>query len=166
MFLLVSPEEGSHSTDWAAVEQAINGRSLSLGLFDPSQLTDRPRTPPLPDITQFGSLPHRSWWRFPHDDLRKRNSYEHLHTEAETIFCTEGSFLLVLNDSEVLPPLVLRIGAGCWYHIPKRTKHWLLIDPVTPVAALTLYADPTGWMPYFTQSGIELQYESLLNGLN
>ncbi len=166
MFLLVSPEEGSQSSDWAAVEEATEGRSICLGLFDPQQLTDRPRTPPLPHLTQFGAFPHRSWWHFPHEDLRKRNSYEHVHTEAETLFCTEGHFLLFLNDSEIRPPLVLRIGPGCWYQVPKRTKHWLAIDPTASITVMTLYSDPTGWMPYFTQSGVELQYESLSSWLN
>lgn len=161
MFLLVLPENGSLNDDPTEISRRLSGRGIELGHFELPLLNDKPRTPPLPGMDWAARFPHRAWWRTPHEDLRKRNAYEHVHTEDETVFCTEGSFLLFLNDSDALPPVILRVGPGCWYRIPKRTKHWLSIDPAARIQALVLFSDPTGWMPYFTQSGVEPAYEHL-----
>jgi len=159
MLQRIHTEQEPEMLDAGNMSLHLENRQIEIGTFDPSPLSLIHLRENFPFLMDF---PAHVFWMGPDPDLNKRNIYEHVHTEDEILFCAEGKLLLFLNDREDLPPLILSIGVGYWFRIPRRIKHGFRLDPVTPWRALRFFSDPTGWMPYFTQSGIEATLDQII----
>lgn len=100
-------------------------------------------------MTQDPEKPH-DWQGFL--DL---NVYEHLHTEPEARFFLSGRGAYWVNPPYEAPLLCLLCDPGVFVSIPARVKHWFVPEPHAPLRYWRFFRDPTGWLPYFTQSALE-----------
>lgn len=92
-------------------------------------------------------------------------SNEHWHDEEEVRFIVHGRGVYhvhLLDDSvaqlEVEPGDMIRVARG--------TLHWFDLCAEREIKAIRFFQDPAGWTPYYTNSGLERQYEPVCFGPN
>lgn len=90
--------------------------------------------------------------------IRAKFLAEHTHSEDEVRFFVDGEGLFWFNiDGE--PVFNVLCQRGDLISVPKNTKHWFDAGETHPkVKAIRIFIDPTGWVPHYTQSGIEQEY--------
>lgn len=93
------------------------------------------------------------------DAIRDKFLREHTHSEDEVRFFVEGEGLFWFHldgpDGDVLS---VRCQAGDLLSVPANTKHWFDLGPAPLVCAIRIFSDQAGWVPHYTQSGIEQRY--------
>ena len=96
------------------------------------------------------------------EELRAKFLNEHTHTEDEVRFFVEGEghFWFNLPDH---PVFVVICRSGDLLSVPAGTKHWFDFGPDNRVKAIRIFIDPSGWVPAYTESGVEAQYEPPVN---
>lgn len=91
--------------------------------------------------------------------IRDKFLREHTHSEDEVRFFVEGEGLFWFHketpEEEVFS---VRCAAGDLLTVPANTKHWFDLGPVPMVCAIRIFTDQAGWVPHYTQSGIEQRY--------
>jgi len=91
--------------------------------------------------------------------LRNKFLSEHQHTEDEVRFFVDGKgfFWFNLNDSE--PIFNVMCEAGDLISVPANTKHWFDAGKENPfVKAIRVFIDTSGWVPHYTNSGVDKKY--------
>ncbi len=91
--------------------------------------------------------------------IRDKFLREHTHSEDEVRFFVEGEGLFWFHkerpEEEVFS---VRCAAGDLLTVPANTKHWFDLGPTPMVCAIRIFTDQAGWVPNYTQSGIEQRY--------
>lgn len=91
--------------------------------------------------------------------IRDKFLREHTHSEDEVRFFVEGEGLFWFHqetpEEEVFS---VRCVAGDLLTVPANTKHWFDLGPAPMVCAIRIFTDQAGWVPHYTQSGIEQWY--------
>ena len=91
--------------------------------------------------------------------IRDKFLHEHTHSEDEVRFFIEGDGLFWFHketpDEEVFS---VRCNAGDLLTVPAHTKHWFDLGAEPRVCAIRIFTDQAGWVPHYTNSGIEQQY--------
>jgi 1,2-dihydroxy-3-keto-5-methylthiopentene dioxygenase len=95
-----------------------------------------------------------------YDAIRAKFLAEHTHSEDEVRFFVEGEglFWFNLNGSDVFN---VRCQAGDLISVPEGTKHWFDAGEVPNVKAIRIFIDTSGWVPDYTQSGIENKFKHI-----
>lgn len=90
--------------------------------------------------------------------IRAKFLAEHTHSEDEVRFFVEGEGLFWFNiDGQ--PVFNVLCQRGDLISVPKNTRHWFDAGESQPnVKAIRIFIDPAGWIPHYTESGIEKQY--------
>jgi len=108
-------------------------------------------------------------------ELQAKFLREHTHTEDEVRFFVDGQgdfwFHLEANhaasDSDAKageagasPKEIFCVTceAGDLMSVPKGYKHWFDMGEKPFVKVIRIFIDPSGWVPYYTDSGVEKQY--------
>ncbi len=88
--------------------------------------------------------------------VRKKFLAEHTHSEDEIRFFVhgEGLFWFHLNE-EVFSVLC---QAGDLLSVPAGVKHWFDLGPKPFVKSIRVFIDKAGWVPQYTDSGIDLAF--------
>jgi 1,2-dihydroxy-3-keto-5-methylthiopentene dioxygenase len=96
--------------------------------------------------------------------LNKFNK-EHWHDEDEIRFIVKGHglFHIAPKDSEVVS---IEMEAGDLIRVPRGTLHWFNLCGDRTVRAIRLFQDMSGWTPFYTESGIDSNYQPLCFGVN
>lgn len=91
--------------------------------------------------------------------LRTKFLSEHIHTEDEVRFFVdgEGQFWFNLGDDDDV--FCVTCQAGDLISVPAHTRHWFDMGPACFVKAIRVFIDPSGWVPHYTGSGVDLQYK-------
>ncbi|MDX1453473.1 MAG: cupin domain-containing protein [Oleiphilaceae bacterium] len=90
--------------------------------------------------------------------IRAKFLSEHTHSEDEVRFFVEGQGLFWFNI-EGRPVFNVLCQRGDLISVPKNTKHWFDAGETEPnVKAIRIFIDPAGWVPHYTESGIEQKY--------
>ena len=97
--------------------------------------------------------------------LNKFNK-EHTHTEDEVRFFLEGSGLFFVRPSNGSPVVRIEVGKGDLLRVPAGTTHWFDACETRRFRAIRLFQDPSGWTPYYTESGVDKNYMPVCFGLN
>src|ERR1700761_2360870 len=99
------------------------------------------------------------------DTMLSRFSTEHWHDEEEVRFILHGRgvYHVHLRDSNTVSKL--EVEAGDMIRVPRGTLHWFDLCAEREIKAIRFFQDATGWTPYYTQSGLEKQYEPVCFGL-
>jgi 1,2-dihydroxy-3-keto-5-methylthiopentene dioxygenase len=90
-----------------------------------------------------------------YDAIRNKFLAEHIHTEDEIRFFVDGQGLFWFN-LETEPVFNLLCEKGDLISVPVGTKHWFDAGEMNPfVKAIRIFIDMSGWVPHYTNSGIE-----------
>jgi 1,2-dihydroxy-3-keto-5-methylthiopentene dioxygenase len=94
-----------------------------------------------------------------YEAIRKKFIAEHTHTEDEIRFFVDGQGIFWFN-LENEPVFNLLCEKGDLISVPAGTKHWFDAGESNPfVKAIRIFIDMSGWVPYYTASGIELEFK-------
>ncbi len=89
--------------------------------------------------------------------IREKFMKEHIHTEDEIRFFVdgEGIFWFHLDNDEVFG---VTCTAGDFMAVPKNYKHWFDLHPKYFVKAIRIFSNMEGWVPHYTDSGVDARY--------
>lgn len=92
--------------------------------------------------------------------IRDKFIREHTHSEDEIRLFVEGQglfwFHLERGRDEVLSLLCEKSDL---ISVPADTKHWFDLGEHPSVRAIRIFTDQAGWVPHYTDSGIEQRYQ-------
>ena len=88
--------------------------------------------------------------------LRDKFLREHTHVEDEVRFFVDGSALFWFNTDEDVFSVLLE--KGDLIRIPAHMKHWSDLGERPRVKAIRLFIDKAGWVPLYTESGVDQRY--------
>lgn len=93
-------------------------------------------------------------------ELRDKFLREHTHTEDEVRFFVEGQgyFWFHLEGSEQ-PVFCVKCEAGDLLSVPAGIKHWFDLGEKPFVKAIRIFIDQAGWVPQYTNSGMDARYQ-------
>jgi 1,2-dihydroxy-3-keto-5-methylthiopentene dioxygenase len=96
-----------------------------------------------------------------YEAIRAKFLAEHTHSEDEIRFFVDGKGLFWFN-MEGEPVFNLLCERGDLISVPAGTKHWFDAGENNPfVKAIRIFIDTSGWVPVYTESGIEKKYAGL-----
>jgi 1,2-dihydroxy-3-keto-5-methylthiopentene dioxygenase len=89
--------------------------------------------------------------------IREKFMKEHRHNDDEIRFFVdgEGIFWFHLDSDEVL---AVTCQAGDFMSVPKNFRHWFDLHPNYFVKAIRIFSNIEGWVPLYTDSGIDQKY--------
>lgn len=89
--------------------------------------------------------------------IREKFMKEHTHSEDEIRFFVDGKgkFWFHLDNEEIF---CVTCERGDFMSVPKNYKHWFDLSPDYFVKAIRIFSNMEGWVPLYTQSGIDSRY--------
>lgn len=95
-----------------------------------------------------------------YEAIRAKFLAEHTHSEDEIRFFVDGQGLFWFH-LENEPVFNLLCEKGDLISVPAGTKHWFDAGEKDPfVKAIRIFIDASGWVPHYTSSQIELEFEN------
>ena len=90
--------------------------------------------------------------------IRQKFLSEHTHSEDEVRYFVEGQglFWFNLGGEEVVFSVLCQ--AGDLISVPAGTRHWFDFGKEAYVRAIRTFIDPAGWVPHYTESGVDSRY--------
>lgn len=95
-----------------------------------------------------------------YEAVRNKFLSEHRHTEDEVRFFVfgQGAFWFNLDNGKD-PIFNVLCQAGDLISVPANTRHWFDAGKENPsVKAIRMFIDQSGWVPHYTESGIDKNY--------
>ena len=93
------------------------------------------------------------------EGIREKFIREHTHSEDEVRVFVEGRGFFWFHkeglDNDVFALLCER---GDLISVPANTKHWFDLGDSPKVCAIRIFTDQAGWVPQYTNSGIDQRY--------
>lgn len=95
-----------------------------------------------------------------YEAVRNKFLSEHTHTEDEVRFFVDGKGFFWFN-LEGDPVFNVMCEAGDLISVPANTKHWFDAGKENPhVKAIRIFIDQSGWVPHYTESGVDTNYNA------
>src|SRR5437867_6650781 len=88
------------------------------------------------------------------DAMLAKFNREHWHDEDEVRFIIQGHGLFHVRPREG-QVFSIQVGAGDLILLPKGTWHWFALCADRQIRAIRLFQNPSGWAPYYTDSGVD-----------
>ncbi|HUS10900.1 MAG TPA: cupin domain-containing protein [Pyrinomonadaceae bacterium] len=88
------------------------------------------------------------------DVMLARFNREHWHDEDEVRFIIRGRGIFHIRPAAG-PLTAIEVEPGDLLTVPRGTRHWFDLCADRNIRAIRLFQDPTGWTPYYTESGAE-----------
>lgn len=88
--------------------------------------------------------------------VRNKFLAEHTHTEDEIRFFVDGEGLFWFHIGDDVFSLLCQ--AGDLISVPANVQHWFDLGPNPFVKAIRIFIDKSGWVPHYTDSGIDRRY--------
>lgn len=95
------------------------------------------------------------------DALANKFLTEHIHTEDEVRFFVDGEGLFWFNMENDNPVFCVICQKGDLISVPANTKHWFDMGEKRFVKAIRVFIDQSGWVPHYTESGLDSKYNEL-----
>ena len=95
------------------------------------------------------------------DMLKNKFLTEHTHSEDEVRFFVDGEGLFWFNLENGEPIFCVICQKGDLISVPANTKHWFDFGPKLSVKAIRVFIDQSGWVPHYTESGVDQSYNAL-----
>lgn len=92
------------------------------------------------------------------DALRAKFLKEHTHTEDEIRFFVDGQGYFWFNPGDGGPIFNVLCQKGDLISVPPGIKHWFDMGQEAFVKAIRVFTDQSGWVPHYTESGIDEKY--------
>ncbi len=97
-----------------------------------------------------------------YEAIRAKFLAEHTHSEDEIRFFVDGQGLFWFN-LENEPVFNLLCEKGDLISVPAGTKHWFDAGENDPfVKAIRIFIDMSGWVPHYTESGVEQRFSDFV----
>lgn len=93
-------------------------------------------------------------------ELRAKFLAEHTHTEDEVRFFVDGQGYFWFNLGNGAPVFYVHCTAGDLISVPANTAHWFDMGEPAFVKAIRIFIDVSGWVPHYTQSGVDQRYKT------
>ncbi|NJO02084.1 MAG: cupin domain-containing protein [Bacteroidia bacterium] len=95
-----------------------------------------------------------------YEAVRTKFLSEHIHTEDEVRFFVDGKGFFWFNlDNDQDPVFNVMCEAGDLISVPANTRHWFDAGQENPhVKAIRIFIDQSGWVPHYTESGVDARY--------
>lgn len=96
-----------------------------------------------------------------YEALRHKFLREHRHTEDEVRFFVDGKGYFWFNlDNGSDPVFNVLCETGDLISVPANTRHWFDAGQSDPfVKTIRMFIDQSGWVPHYTESGIDQIYQ-------
>lgn len=96
-----------------------------------------------------------------YEAIRAKFLSEHTHTEDEVRFFVDGEGYFWFNLENEIPIFNVLCQKGDLISVPANTKHWFDAGENNPfVKAIRVFIDTSGWIPHYTDSGVDKKYLS------
>lgn len=95
------------------------------------------------------------------DAIKNKFLTEHTHSEDEVRFFVDGEGLFWFNMENGNPVFCVICQKGDLISVPANTKHWFDFGPKLSVKAIRVFIDQSGWVPHYTESGVDNDYNAL-----
>jgi 1,2-dihydroxy-3-keto-5-methylthiopentene dioxygenase len=94
------------------------------------------------------------------EGIREKFIREHTHSEDEVRVFVEGQGFFWFHNKEEQEEEVFALlcEQGDLISVPANTKHWFDLGKSPKVWAIRLFTDQAGWVPHYTNSGIDQRY--------
>ncbi len=97
------------------------------------------------------------------DAMLAKFSREHWHDEDEVRFIVQGRGLFHVNP-KTSPVVAIEVEAGDLIRVPRGTLHWFDLCTDKQIRCIRLFQDPSGWTPWYTESGVDDKFEAVCFG--
>jgi 1,2-dihydroxy-3-keto-5-methylthiopentene dioxygenase len=97
------------------------------------------------------------------DVMLAKFSREHWHDEDEVRFIIEGRGLFHIRPQQG-SVTAIEVESGDLISVPRGTWHWFNLCADRHIQAIRLFQDPAGWSPYYTESGVDGNYQPVCFG--
>jgi 1,2-dihydroxy-3-keto-5-methylthiopentene dioxygenase len=97
------------------------------------------------------------------DAMLAKFNREHWHDEDEVRFIIHGRGLFHVRPKEG-PVISIEVEAGDLMLLPKGTWHWFDLCADREIRAIRLFQNPSGWAPYYTESGVDKTFQPICFG--
>jgi len=97
------------------------------------------------------------------DAMLAKFSREHWHDEDEVRFIVQGRGLFHVNP-KTSPVVGIEVEAGDLIRVPRGTLHWFDLCSDKQIRCIRLFQDPSGWTPWYTESGVDEGFEPVCFG--
>ena len=97
------------------------------------------------------------------DALLAKFNIEHRHDEDEVRYIISGRGLFHVHP-QLGPVVAIEVEAGDLIRIPRGTLHWFDLCGDRRIRAIRLFQDVSGWIPHYTHSAIDRNYEPVCWG--
>ena len=87
---------------------------------------------------------------------------EHTHDEDEVRFIVTGRGVFFLHLGEKIASV--EVGPGDMLRVPRGTTHWFTLCEDRRIRAIRWFQDTSGWIPHYTGSGVDRDYQPLCFG--
>jgi 1,2-dihydroxy-3-keto-5-methylthiopentene dioxygenase len=93
------------------------------------------------------------------EGIREKFIREHTHSEDEVrVFVDGQGFFWFHKEEQDEEVFALLCEQGDLISVPANTKHWFDLGKSPKVRAIRLFTDQAGWVPHYTNSGIDQRY--------
>jgi len=93
------------------------------------------------------------------EGIREKFTREHTHSEDEVRVFVEGQgFFWFHSEGLDYDVFALLCERGDLISVPANTKHWFDLGDSPKVCAIRIFTDQAGWVPQYTNSGIDQRY--------
>lgn len=99
------------------------------------------------------------------DAMLAKFNREHWHEEDEVRFIIYGHGLFHIHPKES-PVVGIQVEAGDLICLPRGTLHWFDLCEDKKIRTIRLFQDPTGWTPYYSESGVDKKFQPVCMGLS
>jgi 1,2-dihydroxy-3-keto-5-methylthiopentene dioxygenase len=96
-------------------------------------------------------------------EMLQKFNREHWHDDDEVRFIIHGRGLFHIRPRQG-SVTAIEVEAGDLICVPKDTWHWFDLCADREIRAIRLFKDPAGWVPRYTESGAEQQYQPVCLG--
>jgi 1,2-dihydroxy-3-keto-5-methylthiopentene dioxygenase len=97
------------------------------------------------------------------DAMLAKFSREHWHDEDEVRFIVQGRGLFHVNP-KTSPVVGIEVEPGDLIRVPRGTFHWFDLCSDRQIRCIRLFQDPAGWTPWYTDSGVDKNFEPVCFG--
>jgi 1,2-dihydroxy-3-keto-5-methylthiopentene dioxygenase len=97
------------------------------------------------------------------DAMLAKFNREHWHDEDEVRFIIQGHGLFHVRPREG-QVFSIQVEAGDLILLPKGTWHWFDLCADRQIRAIRLFQNPSGWAPYYTDSGVDKNFQPICFG--
>jgi 1,2-dihydroxy-3-keto-5-methylthiopentene dioxygenase len=96
-------------------------------------------------------------------EMLARFKREHWHDEDEVRFIVGGRGLFHVRPASG-PVVVIEVATGDLICLPAGVRHWFNLCSDLEIKAIRLFERADGWVPYYTESDVDLGYEPVCLG--